>query len=139
MKLVVSLLAVALAAPALAQTPPARLPLDGVLTLNGVEFGCTGIRQSKLDPRWKAFPMRVEFAAPNGDYLSDEALSVSDAAGKMLASVTCEGPWILIKPQAPGEYHFTGWVSGKPGAGQGGVFRVPAKGQTLAVLHFAAP
>ncbi|HEY7852160.1 MAG TPA: hypothetical protein VIB82_04245 [Caulobacteraceae bacterium] len=126
------------AAPALAQEAPTRIPLDTQRNVGGVTIACTGIGQQKNDPRWQAFPIRVEFAAPGGDYLSDEALSVMDHAGKTLASVTCEGPWILLRPDAPGAYTFKGWVPGVPAPARGGGFRIPAKGQTRLVLQFPA-
>jgi hypothetical protein len=121
---------------ALAQEGPIRIPLDGEQTIGGVAVGCTGIGQSKSDPRWRAYPIRVEFAAPGGDYLADEALSVMDHAGKVLASVACEGPWILLRPEAPGDYSFKGWPSGEAGEAKGGAFRIPAKGQARLVLQF---
>ncbi|HEY2177698.1 MAG TPA: hypothetical protein VGH15_03885 [Caulobacteraceae bacterium] len=124
------------AAPVLAQVGPVRIPLDGERTLGGVTVGCTGIGQTKKDPRWATYPIQVEFAAPGGDYLADEVLSVSDAAGKVLATVACEGPWILLRPEAPGEYRFKGWAPGAPAAAQGGTFRIPAKGRARMVLHF---
>jgi hypothetical protein len=133
--LVAALFAVA-TAPALAQEGPTRIPLDGERTIGGVAVGCTGIGQSKSDPRWQAYPIRVEFAAPGGDYLADEALSISDHTGTILASVACEGPWILLRPAAPGEYSFKGWPSGAAAEAKGGAFRIPAKGQARLVLQF---
>jgi hypothetical protein len=103
-----------------------------------VNVACTGIGQQKDDPRWRAYPIRVEFATPRGDYLSDEALSVTDHAGAVLASVACEGPWILLRPDAPGEYSFKGWVPGNPAPARGGSLRIPAKGQSRLVLQFPA-
>ena len=127
-----------IAAPAVAQEAPVRLPLDAQRNIGGVAIACTGIGQEKSDPRWQAYPIRVEFAAPGGDYLSDEALSVMDHAGKTLASVSCEGPWILLRPEAPGAYSFKGWVPGNPAPARGGSFRIPAKGQARLVLTFPA-
>jgi hypothetical protein len=103
-----------------------------------VAFACTGIGQEKADPRWQAYPIRVEFSEPGGAYLADEALSVSDHAGKVLATVACEGPWILLRPEAPGAYSFKGWVPGGAAAPRGGAFRIPAKGQARMVLQFPA-
>lgn len=134
----VATLAALVALPALAQEGPVRIPLDGERTLGGVAIACTGIGQAKQDPRWQAYPVRVEFSAPGGDYLADEALSVMDRSGRTLATVACEGPWILLRPQAPGEYRFSGWVPGKPGAPRGGTFHVPLKSQIRLVLQFPA-
>ena len=120
----------------MAQDAPTRIPLDAERAIGGVNIACTGIGQQKDDLRWRAYPIRVEFATAGGDYISDEALSVMDHAGKVLASVTCEGPWILLRPDAPGNYSFKGWTPNNPGASRGGSFRIPAQGQSRLVLHF---
>jgi hypothetical protein len=132
-----ALAALAVAAPALAQEAPTSIPLDSERAIGGVMIGCTGIGQQKHDPRWLAYPIQVEFARPDGAYLGDEALSVTDHSGKVLASVTCEGPWILLRPDAPGEYSFKGWLPGSTVAPSGGTFHIPAKGRARMVLHFA--
>jgi len=126
----------ALAVPALAQPAPARIALDTEQVIGGVAIACTGIGQEKRDPRWLAYPIQVEFALPGGAYLANEALSVTDHAGRTLASVMCEGPWILLRPQAPGNYIFKGWVPGAPYGPRGGAFHIPAKGRSRLVLHF---
>jgi hypothetical protein len=128
----------AVAVSAIAQEAPTSIPLDTERAIGGVMIGCTGIGQQKHDPRWLAYPIQVEFARPDGAYLGDEALSVMDHSGKVLASVTCEGPWILLRPDAPGEYSFKGWLPGSAVGPSGGSFHIPAKGRARIVLHFAA-
>jgi hypothetical protein len=130
-----TLVILALAVPALAQQATARIPLDSEQVIGGIAIACTGVGQGKADPRWLAYPVQVEFALPGGDYLADEALSVIDHAGRTLASVSCEGPWILLRPEAPGDYTFKGWVPGAFGS-RGGAFHIPAKGRSRLVLHF---
>ncbi|HXU99089.1 MAG TPA: hypothetical protein VG166_01155 [Caulobacteraceae bacterium] len=124
------------AGPVVAQERAARVPLDGERTIGGVTVGCTGIGQSKSDPRWRAYPIRVEFAAPGGDYLADEALSISDHTGAILARVACEGPWVLLRPESAGDYTFKGWPTGAEAQAKGGSFRIPAKDQARLVLQF---
>lgn len=126
----------ALAVPALAQSAPTPIPLDTEQVIGGVAIACTGIGQEKHDPRWLAYPVQVEFARPGGAYLADEALSVADHAGRTLASVGCEGPWILLRPQAPGSYTFKGWVPGAAFGPRSGAFHIPAKGRARMVLQF---
>jgi hypothetical protein len=104
--------------------------------LGGVAIACTGIGQEKHDPRWQAYPVQVEFARADGAYLADETLRVIDAHGSVLASVDCEGPWILLRPSAPGEYRVEGWVPGAAGWIKGGAFRIPAKARAHLVLRF---
>src|SRR5258708_11546387 len=126
----------ALAVPAVAQPAPTSIPLDTEQVIGGVAIACTGIGQEKHDPRWLAYPIQVEFALPGGAYLADEALSVADHAGRTLASVSCEGPWILLRPQAPGYYTFKGWVPGAAFGPRSGAFHIPAKGRSRMVLQF---
>jgi hypothetical protein len=135
--LTVCALAVAAGA-ALAQTGAQRVPLDSEIVVGGIHVGCTGVGQTKNDARWRAYPIRVEFADTNHAYLADEALSVSDASGRALATVTCEGPWILLRPEAPGAYAIKGWLPSRPAPTRTGTFRVPGKGQARLVLTFPA-
>jgi hypothetical protein len=38
----------------------------------GVKYACAGIgKVSRDDPRWKTFPVKLVFAAANGDFLGD--------------------------------------------------------------------
>jgi hypothetical protein len=135
-RLAAALGALALAAPAWAQEAPTSVRLDTETAIGGVNIGCTGIGQQKHDPRWLAYPVQVEFARPDGAYLGDEALSVMDRSGKVLATVSCEGPWILLRPDAPGEFTFKGWLPGSAVGPKAGAFHMPAKGRMRLVLHF---
>ena len=126
----------ALALPAVAQESPTRVPLDTETVIGGVAVACTGIGQEKHDPRWLAYPIQVEFARADGAYLADETLSVSDRHGAVLATVACEGPWILLRPSAPGDYSIAGWAPGATGSTTGGTFRIPARGRQRLVLRF---
>jgi hypothetical protein len=104
-------------------------------TVGDVGVACTGIGQSKHDPRWLSYSVRLEFSDPAREYLANEAVAVSTAAGRELAAVKCEGPWILFK-LPPGAYKATGWLPGSPLAPVSPSFRVPAKGQLRLVLQF---
>ncbi|MGH7025297.1 MAG: hypothetical protein ACREEB_17140 [Caulobacteraceae bacterium] len=113
-----------------------RVPLDGERAIGGVTIACTGIGQERNDPRWNAYPVRIESSDTNRAMVADEIVSVSDRSGAVLATVQCEGPWILLRPSAPGPYTVKGWLPGAPSASAGGAFRIPAKGQTRIELRF---
>jgi hypothetical protein len=127
----------ALATTAVAQ--PVRVGLDQETTVGGIPVGCTGIGQTKNDPKWKAYSVRVEFADAAHAYLADEALNVSDASGAPVLDVSCEGPWILLglppgklfkldaRLTDPGEHHGARVTSG---------VKAPSHGQVRAVLTF---
>ena len=103
--------AAALALLAIAAGPAAAQGAgDPILEANGVKYACAGVgKASRSDPRWPAFPVRLEFAAANGDFLGDPAVTVTDASGKQVFQTQCNGPWVLIE-LAPGSYkvHATG-------------------------------
>ena len=83
---------------------------DPILEANGIKYACAGVgKASRSDPRWPAFPVRLEFAAANGDFLGDPAVTVSDASGKQVFQVQCNGPWVLIElPAGSYKVHATG-------------------------------
>ena len=119
-----------------AQGEPQRLPLDQITTIGGVDFACTGIGQEKQDPRWSAFPAKVEFADLQGDLIADEVLSVTNAKGETLATVKCEGPWILLRPATTGVYHVKGSFPEGTAPPQSGMFSIP--GHVHLVMRFPA-
>lgn len=83
---------------------------DPILEAGGVKYACAGIgKASRNDPRWAQFPVKLVFAAANGDFLGDPAVTVTDGAGKPVFQAQCNGPWVLIE-LAPGSYkvHATG-------------------------------
>jgi hypothetical protein len=83
---------------------------DPILEANGIKYACAGVgKASRGDPRWASFPVKLQFAAANGDFLGDPAITVSDSSGKQVFQAQCNGPWVLIE-LAPGSYkvHATG-------------------------------
>ena len=122
------------AASAHAQPGPVRIPLDGEQVVGDIGVGCTGVGQQKDDPRWKAYPIRVEAANPGGDLLANMAISLAGKDGAVLASVSCAGPWIMLRPP-PGVYKLEGWLRG--GAPhQVMTVSPPASGQKIVTLTF---
>ena len=119
-----------------AEDTPTAVPLNTETVIGDVAVGCSGVGQQKAEPRWLAYPIRVEFSDPARDYLADGTVAVSDARGRQLAVVSCEGPWILLRPAAPGAYGVKGWLTGTSVKPQSGAFHIPYKGQMRMVLVF---
>jgi hypothetical protein len=115
--------------------PVRNVPLDAARTVDGVDVACTGIGQSKADPRWNAYSVRVEFANPAREYLANVVVEVSDASGQSLAAVRCEGPWVLLR-LPPRAYRLKAWLVGQRAEPRETSFRAPAKGQTRLILTF---
>ncbi|HVN02056.1 MAG TPA: hypothetical protein VMT68_17785 [Caulobacteraceae bacterium] len=134
--LAVAFLAIELVAGAAAAADETvQIPIDGETTAGGVPVACTGFGQTKLDPRWTAYPVRVEFSGPANEYLASEAITIWDAHKHVVLSASCEGPWILLK-LAPGSYRVEGRLLELAAKPRTAPFKAPAKGQIRVVLQF---
>ncbi len=114
------------------------LPMDNPVSLGGIETVCTGIGEdSQHDPRWLAYPVRIEFANGAAQYVSGAHVVLTAAGGKPLASLDCSGAWVLFK-LGPGTYQVTATHQGEAGAAtRSATFSPPATGQKRIILDFA--
>ena len=71
------------------------LPMDQEITVNGIQTVCTGIGSAEDDPRWKAYPIRVEFSNGGAQYLSGAHVTLT-SGGKTLTAFDCSGAWVLF-------------------------------------------
>jgi hypothetical protein len=120
-----------------------RLPFDTPTMIDGVETVCTGIGQdSRVDPRWNAYPLKVVLAGEGGQYLGEAQVNVA-AEGETKMDVRCGGPWILLKLE-PGRYTVTAAINGNTAkstayvasTGQGRiVLRFPTVGGAISAEH----
>ncbi len=110
------------------------MPMDNPVTLNGIETVCTGIADSKDDPRWKAYPIRVEFSNGGAQYLAGAHVSL-EQGGKTLTSLDCPAAWVLFKLE-PGTYTVTASMLDSQAKPRTATFSPPAKGQKRVVLRF---
>lgn len=127
-------LAAFLACADVAQADPQALTVDAEAMVAGVPVACTGIGQTRLDPKWQAYGVRVEFSNPRAEYLGDGAITVRDHKGAEVLSIACDAPWILMK-LPPGRYTVEGRVKGLS-ATRSAQVSPPASGQTRVVLRF---
>ncbi len=110
-----------------------RLPADEPITVNGIELACTGIGdEAQSDPRWKAFPVRLEFAGGNAQYLADVDVSVTNSAGTELFQVRCDSAWVLAK-LPPGKYQVKGTFRNLVKSSN---FNAPKSGQARIIVRF---
>jgi len=126
-----------LLAPA-AQAQPTRVRLDEETTIGGIPVACTGVGQTKNDPKWGAYPVKVEFAGPNAEYVAGEVLTLQDAKAAPLLSVSCEGPWILLKLPTGKPYIVQASLSESEADRKSATIRAPRHGQARFVLTFPA-
>lgn len=112
--------------------PGAQTIFDRPIMVNGTEVVCTGIgKDSRADPRWAAYPLRLEVAAHDGHYLGEERVTLG--GNGISVRVRCKGPWILMRVPA-GSYAVQIEIA-RHGA-RNVTVNVPANGQRRAVIHF---
>jgi hypothetical protein len=133
-------LSIAVAAAVFSVAAHARheIPMDNPVTVSGIEVVCTGIGSAQDDPRWKAYPVRVEFSNKAHEYLSDADIVLAKADDTGLASFFCPATWVLFK-LPPGNYRVTATVVPGPGGTASATFTTPAKGQKRVILRFTSP
>ncbi|MBL7684568.1 MAG: hypothetical protein JNK65_00845 [Deltaproteobacteria bacterium] len=107
--------------------------LDEEKVYQGISYACTGVAESKEDPRWKSYPLKLMFTTANRAYISEVEVSVRDSAGKEVLKTQCDGPWFLAKLK-PGGYS----IQLKP---EGAALKtmkvtVPASGQNEMAVRF---
>ena len=86
---------------------------DPILEANGIKYACAGVgKASRSDPRWASFPVKLQFAAANGDFLGDPDVTVTDSSGKQVFTAPCNGPWVLIELPA-GSYPLIHELAGR--------------------------
>ncbi|MGA9795041.1 MAG: hypothetical protein WBQ17_05825 [Rhizomicrobium sp.] len=110
------------------------LPMDNPVTADGVETVCTGIGSEQDDPRWKDYPVRVEFSNRAAQYLAGAHVELT-GNGKTLAAFDCAGSWVLFKLPA-GSYKVSASLLSHPGGVRSATFSPPATGQKRVVLQF---
>jgi len=123
------------ASPAVALADPIRVALDQETTVGGIGVGCTGIGQTKNDPKWAAYSVKLEFADAQRALLANEVVTVS-AGGAPLAQIACEGPWVLLKLAPGNSYTIEGRLAEGAAAPRSATVKPPAHGQATVVLTF---
>ena len=127
------LAALPLSGAALAQietAPP--LPFDSPQTMRAMEAVCTGAgTDAREDPRWGAYPLKIEVAGIQGQYLGEVLITVTKGEDAIV-SVRCGGPWVLFRLE-PGAYGVTAEVGG---ATKSAKVTVGGKNQARVVIRF---
>jgi hypothetical protein len=110
MRVVAGLGAAALAFSLLSPTPGRADSGDPIQQAYGINYACAGIgKASRADPRWRKFPVKLQFAATNGDFMGDPHVRVMLSTGKIVFEAQCDGPWVLIDlPAGNYKVHATG-------------------------------
>jgi hypothetical protein len=112
----------------------AAVPDDTILTSGNNRYACAGTAESKDDPLWDEFPLKLVTAASNGTLLGYVDITISDATGAPVLGVFCAAPWLLVDI-VPGSY--TARVIARDGQFEEIVsFDVAATGQSEVLVSF---
>jgi hypothetical protein len=109
-------------------------PMDTPVQMNGLETVCTGVGETKDDPKWLAYPVRIEFSNGGAQYLSGATVKITQGSN-VVASLDCAGAWVLLKG-APGEYRVDASIDGSSAKPATAPFRLGAGAQKRIVLRF---
>lgn len=116
-----------------------ELPMDEPATRDGIETVCTSIGiESQEDPRWRDYPVRVEFFNRSLQWTAGADVILSSADGKTLTAFNCQGVWVLFK-LPPGKYKVTAIVAPGPDGMASAVFSPPKNGLKRVQLVLRSP
>lgn len=108
---------------------------DQELKYKNISYVCTGVGESKDDPRWKAYPLKLMFAGSGRAYVSEVKVEIRDSNAQSVLSVNCDGPWLLVRLKA-GKYNVV--ASAEGGGTKTTSVNVPEQGQVETVMRFAS-
>jgi hypothetical protein len=110
--------------------------LDTETTIGGVGAACTGIGQTREDPKWAAYPVRIETSDGQNAYLAGAVIQVRTPKGQPLLNAECDGPWLLLM-LPPGRYVAEARIDGAAAKPRTAPFVVQAgKRQLRVVMQF---
>jgi hypothetical protein len=112
-----------------------RMAVDQEVVIGGVPLACTGIGDTRQDPKWAAYPIRVEFSDAKNQYMTDALVALVDAKGEAVLMVRCDSPWLLLKP-SPGTYSVYAQLMDGSAQMRRAKVSVPKHGQKRIVLQF---
>jgi hypothetical protein len=112
------------------------MAMDRPLTIGGIHAACTGVGQTRADPQWLTYSIRLEFSNARAEYLSGEEVVIYDDANRPILSLACEDPWLLLD-LPPGTYLVEARIQGEADLGIRRVAVHPtARGQQRVVIQF---
>ena len=110
------------------------MAMDRPVPMNGLETVCTGVGETKDDPQWLSYPIRIEFSNGGAQYLSGATVRISRGADT-IGSLDCAGAWVLLKG-APGEYRVDVTIDNSSAKAVNASFKMGSGGQKRIVLRF---
>ena len=124
------ILAISLAGPAFSDP----MAMDSPSRFGGLEAACTGVGDAKDDPRWLAYPVRIEFSNGGAQNLSGAHVALSEH-GRAVADFDCGGPWVVLRG-TPATYRVTATITGSTARPAHATFSLGKGPQRRVVLRF---
>ena len=113
--------------------------VDPVQTQNGIEYAITGVGETKHDPHWKDFPLKLVMSKQKeGRRLVPYygiSVKIYTPDKKKLLDLKDVGPWLLVK-LPPGDYYI--YSEDKRGINRNMTIRIPNKKNQM-VYHLEWP
>ena len=75
----------------------AVLPMDAPVSMGAITAVCTGVGSAKDDPKFAAYPIKLEFSNGGAQFVSNEHVKLMNNTGAMLTEFDCQGPWVLLQ------------------------------------------
>ena len=119
-----------------ARADPTEVKLNEETTIGGIGVACTGVGQSRDQPQWRTYPVKLVFADPKGLLLADVTVTVTDAKGAQGLQMRCEGPWVLLKLPAGESFRVQAQLTQSGTAPRTNTVRAPSHGQATVVFTF---
>lgn len=106
---------------------------DAELTYENTQYACTGIAESKEDPRWKNYPLKLVFTGAGRAYVAEVSVILKNSSGEVTLQTTCDAPWLVVRTK-PGKYSVTATAEG--GGTKRTTVTIPSSGQLERVISF---
>jgi hypothetical protein len=108
---------------------------DPELAYGDIRYACAGVSEdSRIDPRWSGYSVKLVFAAADGGFLGDVRVKIVDSAGGEVFAAHCLAPWVLVD-LPPGKYQVE--AVARQSHTQNFPLTVPAGGQREHTSRFA--
>ena len=121
--------------PATLDVDIAPMMMDREVRFGDVQAVCTGVGDTRTDPKWATYPIRVEFSDAKDEYVTDALVTLVNSKSGAALMVRCDGPWLLLQPPA-GAYAVYAQLMDSQAKPRSARFSVPVRGQRRVVLQF---
>ncbi len=110
-----------------------ELIYEGPSGWQSIKYACTGVGESRQDPRWEKYPLKLTFTASGTAYISSVEVKIKDQKGDLAFEAKCNSPWLVVNLK-PGSYRVEATALEK--YPQKASFKINSGSQTSQVIRF---